>query len=119
MSEAEHDPESEWLAERYAAGKMSESEEEQFEALLLGNPQLVSHVAAAHGLRMGFIRLQHNQTLDRALRPRIVFARPYALAAALLICVIGVGALLFSSIRSGGVHMVIAVSVAGLHLPAG
>lgn len=101
------------LAERYAAGHMGAAEEQEFETLMLEQPELLADVRAAQGLRTGFARVQREGELQKLLRRRPMTPRLYALAAGCVALVVGAGVLLT---RLGDGSAVMAASVADLHL---
>jgi hypothetical protein len=90
-------------AERYAAGKMSESEELAFETAMLEDPRLAAEVDAIQRMRQGFKLLSLRGELVLSRRAWFVGWR-YALAAMLALVVIGAGVLMINapSIGPGG-----------------
>lgn len=78
--------------ERYASGRMGESEELAFETRMLEDPLLAKEVEAIQRIREGLRALSARDELPEVRRAR----RPgplYALAAALTVCVIGASVL--------------------------
>jgi hypothetical protein len=84
-------------AERYAAGRMAESEELAFEARMLEEPARADEVQAIQQIRHGFSVLAGRGELPEVRPPRRLNPL-YALAAALALCVIG--ALVMATFRS-------------------
>jgi hypothetical protein len=87
-------------AERYAAGRMKESEELAFETRMLEDPALAKEVEAIQGIRQGFRVLSERDQLPQASRPGHLNPL-FALAAVLVVSVFG--ALVMLTFRSSPV----------------
>jgi len=85
-------------AERYAFGRMAESEELAFEIRMLEDPRLAAEVDVINRMRQGFKVLEQRGELAR-FRPTGFTGWRYALAAMLALVVIG-GPLLMLNTRS-------------------
>jgi hypothetical protein len=105
-------------AERYAFGRMAESEELAFETRMLEEPRLADEVDVINRMRQGFRILERRGELAR-FRRRGFVGWPSALAAMLALVVIG-GALLMLNARStnNGASAVLASSPADLGIKA-
>lgn len=101
-------------AERYAFGRMAETEELAFEIRMLEDPRLAAEVDVINRMRRGFKVLEQRGELARFRRTGFAGWR-YALAAMLALVVIG-GALLMLNARSrmSGAPPVLASSLADL-----
>lgn len=107
------------MAERYAAGRMDEQEERDFESLMLERPELAAEVEAALGLRAGLRQLQIRGELDGLLRGRSRFSGwHYQLAAAVLLFIVGGGVLFFYSLGPGAAPSIMEASIGELRLPS-
>lgn len=105
-------------AERYAFGRMTESEEQAFEMRMLEDPRLAAEVDVINRMRQGFRVLQQTGELAPLRRTRFLGWRS-ALAAVLALVTIG-GALLMLNARSrmSGAPPVLASSSAELGIKA-
>jgi hypothetical protein len=99
-------------AERYAAGKMAESEEQAFEVRMLEDPRLAAEVQAIQGLRQGFRVLDDKGELA-AWASRRPTSR-YAIAALLAIMIIGAGVFMLIRRSDESALPVMASSFSGL-----
>lgn len=107
------------LAERYAGGRMQDAEEQEFEAQMLEDPALAAEVDAIHRMRQGFKLLRARGELGQPSRGRRFGMRQYALAAALLILVVGAGALAIRMrLASPGSPPILTSSLAALKRPS-
>jgi hypothetical protein len=103
-------------AERYAAGRMRDAEELEFEVLMLERPDVASEVDAVHRIRAGLRELQVRGELERLLnRPR-THVPAFALAAGVAALVVSAAVLLHSSYFHR-LPTVIATSVADFGRP--
>jgi hypothetical protein len=104
---------SESAAERYAAGRMAESEEQAFEVRMLEDPKLAAEVEAIQGLRVGFRVLDEKGEFASwpSRRPR---TGDYALAALLALMIIGAGVFMLSRRGDESALPVMASSLSGL-----
>ena len=105
-------------AERYAFGRMRESEELAFEIRMLEEPRLAAEVDVINRMRQGFKVLEQRGELARFRRTGLSDWR-YALAAMLALVVVG-GPLLLLNARSPnkGVHPVLTSLLADLGIKA-
>jgi hypothetical protein len=118
MSHLEPDDEAAgWKAERYAGGRMSEPEERDFEVAMLESSTLAEQVAAAQGLRAGVRELHRRGALNSLLRRTGFPLRQAALAAAVVLFIIGASVLFVERERSTPRPIVIASSLAQLNGP--
>jgi len=84
-------------AERYAAGRMGDEEEREFEVSMLERPDVASEVDAIHRMRAGFRELQTRGELEQLLHRSRTRVRPFALAAGIAALAVGAAVLLYSS----------------------
>jgi hypothetical protein len=84
-------------SERYAAGRMKESEELAFETRMMEDPALAKEVEAIQGIRQGFRVLAERDQLPQARRPGRLNPL-FAVAAVLVVSVLG--ALVMLTFRS-------------------
>lgn len=98
---------------RYAAGRMSDEEAQQFEVEMLRDPALAADVDLTHHFRAGLRRLEEKHALEGMLRqaPRWRLTVGLAAAAALVLA-IAVG--MFLGRGSGGGAPLLATSLAAL-----
>jgi hypothetical protein len=117
MQGPDRDDSYESLAERYAAGRMTESEQQHFEVRMLLEPALAAEVETIQRMRAGFRVLHERGELQRIADIRR-YRRPrsrYALAAATAAVVIAGAVLMMQSrVKSPNAPLVIASSLADL-----
>lgn len=104
-------------AERYAFGRMAESEELAFEIRMLEDPRLAAEVDVINRMRQGFRALEQRGELARFRRTEFAGWR-YALAAMLALVVIGGALLMLNARTNNGASPVLASSLADLGIKA-
>jgi hypothetical protein len=113
------DPNPESPAERYAAGRMGEAEEREFEIRMLEDPELAAEVETVHRMRGGFRQLAARGELEEKGKAvdRPHFRTPlFALAAGLVALLIG-ATLVLHSRHSRELPSVVASSLTELGHP--
>ena len=81
-------------AERYAVGQMTWSEELNFETRILEDPDLAAELDTIYRMREGFRLLYRRGQLAALVRGRGFVGARYALAAAVVLCAVGLAFLL-------------------------
>ena len=100
--------------ERYAGGRMEVEEEQEFEILMLERPELAAQVEAAQKMRLALRQLQASGELDGLTRRNPRRVPYYALAAGVLLLLVGAALLSLQRAHLPSVASALTASMAEL-----